>query len=64
MRRLKLADLTVAQRVFDRICGERGLDRHGLTAELLAAEILGLRGSGLEEEHEFLSVLRGKNSRF
>lgn len=56
-------DLAVLQAVFDTICQERRIDPQAAEGELLAAEIVALRGRGLEEEHEFLRVLRGTKNR-
>jgi hypothetical protein len=57
------ADLAVLRNVFDKICEERQIDPRSVDGELLAAEIVALRGSGLEEEQEFLRVLGGTKNR-
>jgi hypothetical protein len=57
------ADLAVLQHVFDKMCEERRIDPQSVDGELLAGEIVALRSSGLEEEREFLRVLRGTKNR-
>lgn len=50
-------DIAALQRVFTRICAERGISTRGAAAEHLAAQLVELRKSGLDSETDLLEAV-------
>lgn len=54
------SELQICQRVFDRLCEERKVDRSSSDAEDLAATIINAFGAGLADEEKLLAAVTGR----
>ena len=54
------SELQICQRVFDRICAERKVERSSGVAEDLAASVISAFSAGLADEEKLLAAVTGR----
>ena len=54
------SELQICQRVFDRLCEERKVDRSSSDAEDIAAAVIHMFSGGLADEEKLLAAVTGR----